>query len=59
MEEIIIKDRNFQKEDWELFFEFSMADSKMGPNDKDSSVLDMEMNPVTATDPTFGKWTDQ
>ena len=59
LEEIIIKDRNFQKEDWELFFEFSMADSKMGPNDKDSSVLDMEMNPVTATDPTFGKWTDQ
>ena len=31
----------------------------MDPNDKKSSVLAMEVNPVTAIDPFFCKWEDQ
>ena len=31
----------------------------MYPNDKKSSVLDMEVDPVTATEPFFWKWEDQ
>ena len=31
----------------------------MDPNDKKSSVLAMEVEPVTVTDPKFWKWADQ
>ena len=31
----------------------------MDPNDRENSVLAMEVNPVTATDPKFWKWVDQ
>ena len=31
----------------------------MDPNDKKISVLDMEVEPVTVTDPQFWKWGDQ
>ena len=31
----------------------------MEPNDKKRSVLAMEVEPVTATDPKFWKWADQ
>ena len=50
---------NYQKKDWELFFEFTMAAAHLDPNDKKSSVLAMEVGPVTATEPKFWKWTDQ
>ena len=36
-----------------------MAVEQMDPNDKKSSVLAMEVEPVTATDPKFWKWADQ
>ena len=32
-------DVNFIKEDWDLFFSFSMAEAQMDTNDKKSSVL--------------------
>ena len=32
---------NLIKEDWGLFFEFSMAAAQMDPNDKKSSILAM------------------
>ena len=50
---------NFIKEDWSLFLEFSMAAAQMDPNDKKSSILAMEVEPVTVTDPKFWKWSDQ
>ena len=53
MEEMMINDANRQIEDWDLFFEFAMADAQMDPNDKKSSVLAMEVDLVTATDPIF------
>ena len=31
----------------------------MDPNNKISSILDMEAEPVTVTDPKFWKWEDQ
>ena len=43
----------FQREYWELFFEFAMAEANMEPSDKKSSVPAMEVEPVTATDPKF------
>ena len=46
-------------EERELFFVFAMAAAQMDPNDKKSSVLAMEAEPVTATDPKFWKWVDQ
>ena len=46
-------DANFQKEDWELFFEFSMASAHVYPNKKKSIVLDMELEAFTTTDPIF------
>ena len=52
-------DVNYKKEDWDLFFEFSMAAVQMDPNDKKNSVLAMEVEPVTAKDPKFWKWADQ
>ena len=52
-------DVNFIKEDWDLFFEFSMTAAQMNPNDKKSSILAMEVEPVTFTDPIFLKWADQ
>ena len=52
-------DVNYIKEDWDLFFAFSMAEEQMDPNDKKSSVLSMEVEPVTVTDPKFWKWSDQ
>ena len=30
----------------------------MDPNDKKNSILAMEMEPVTVTDPKFWKWAD-
>ena len=36
-----------------------MAEAQMGPNYKKSSVLAMELEPVTITDPKFWKWADQ
>ena len=59
METMIITDVNFIKEDWGLFFEFSMAAAQMYPNDKKSSILAMELEPITVTDPTFWEWADQ
>ena len=56
---MIRTDVNFIKEDWGLFFEFSMAAAQMDPNDKKSSILAMEVEPVTVTDPKFWKWADQ
>ena len=52
---VIRTDVNFIKEDWGLFLEFSMAAAQMDPNWKKSSVLTMEVEPVTSTDPTFLK----
>ena len=49
----------FITEDRGLFFEFSMAAAQMDPNDKKSSILAMEVEPVTVTYPTFWKWADQ
>ena len=48
-------DVNFIKEDWDLFFEFSMEASNMEPNDKKISTLDIEVEPVIVTDPHFRK----
>ena len=56
---MMIIDVNIQKEDWELFLEFTMAAAQMDPSDNKSSVLAMEVEPVTATDPKFWKWSDQ
>ena len=56
---MIRTDVNFIKEDWGLFFKFSMAAAQMDPNDKKSIILDMEVEPVTVTDPKFWKWADQ
>ena len=50
---------NFIKEDWGLFLEFSMVAAQMDPNNKKSSILAMEVEPVTVTDPKFWKWVDQ
>ena len=50
---------NFIKEDWGLFFKFSMATAQMDPNDKKIRILAMEVEPVTVTDPEFWKWADQ
>ena len=50
---------NFKKEDWDLFFPFSMTAAQMDPNYKKCSVLAMEVEPVTVTDPKFWKWADQ
>ena len=49
-------DLNSKKYDWEVFFAFSMAAAQMEPNDKKNSVLAMEAEPVTATEPHFWKW---
>ena len=44
---------NCKINDWELLFKLSMAVAHMEPNYKKISVLDMEVEPVTATDPKF------
>ena len=54
MEEMMRIDVNCQREDWELFFSFAIVAAQMDQNDKNSSVLAMEVEPVTATDPKFG-----
>ena len=59
LEEMIITERNCQKEYWQLFFKFEMAAAQMDINDKKRSILDMEVETVTATDPKFWKWADQ
>ena len=59
MEEMMRTDVNFKREDWELFFAFLMAAAHMEPNYKKRSVLSMGVEPVTATDPKFYKWSDQ
>ena len=41
---------NFIKEDWGLFFEFSMEAAQMNPNDKKICILTMEVESVTVTD---------
>ena len=56
LEEMMIKEGHFQKEDWGLFFKFEMVTAQMEPNDKKSSFLAIEVEPVTATDPKFYKW---
>ena len=59
LEETMRNYENYQKEDWELFFEFSMAASKIYPKYKKSSVLAIDVEPVTATDTQFWKLEDQ
>ena len=54
----MINDDNCQKEDWELFFEFSMVAAQMDPNDKKISILNRNVDPVTATNPKNRKWSD-
>ena len=44
---------NYKKEDWDLFFAFSMTAAQMDPNDKKRVFLAMEVEPVTVTDPNF------
>ena len=41
-----------------FFLESTMAVAQMDPSDKKISVLAMEVEPVTATDPKFWKWAD-
>ena len=52
-------DVNYKLEDWDSFFAFSMVAAQMDPNNNKISFLDMEVEPVTATDPKFWKWSDQ
>ena len=52
-------DVNFIKEDLGLFFGFSMAAAQMDPNGKKISILAMEVEPVTVTDPILWKLADQ
>ena len=59
MEKMMRTDVNYKKEDWGLFFSFSMAAAQMDPNNKKISVLAMEVEPVTVTDPKFWKCSDQ
>ena len=59
MEKMIRTDVNFIKEDWSLFFKFSMAATRMYPNDKKISILAMEVEPFTVTCPKCWKWADQ
>ena len=59
MEKIIRTYVNFIKENWGLFFKFSLVAAQMDPNNKKSSILAMEVETVTVTDPTFCKWADQ
>ena len=55
MEEMMRKDANLQNEDWELFFWSAMTAAQMNPNNKKISVLNMEVDPVTDTDPNCRK----
>ena len=55
LEEMIRTYVNCLREDWDLFFKFAMAAAQMDPSDKKISVLAMEVEPVTATDPKFCK----
>ena len=57
-ETMIRTDVNFIKEDWSLFFQFSMEAAQMDPNDKKISILAMEVEPVTVIDPKFWKWSE-
>ena len=43
LEETMRTDSNPQKEDWELFFKFAMAEVQMDPNDKKSIFLAMKV----------------
>ena len=54
-----ITDVNCKKDDWVLFLIFSMAASLMDPNNKKSSFLAMEVEPVTVAYQKFWKWADQ
>ena len=54
----MINDDNCQKEDWELFFEFSMVEAQMDPYYKKISILDINVDPVTSTNPKNRKWSD-
>ena len=51
-------DVHYKKEDWDLFFAFSMAEAQMDPNDKKRIFLEVEVKPVTVTNPKFWKWAD-
>ena len=59
LETRIRTDVNLIKEDWGLFFEFSIAVAQMDPNDKNSSIFAMEVESVTVIDPKFWRWEDQ
>ena len=59
MEEMMITDVNCQIKYWELLFTFAMVAAQMDPNYNNSSVLDMDVEPVTAIDPKNCKWEDQ
>ena len=50
---MIRTDVNFIQDDWGSFFKFSMAAAQMNPNAKKSSILAMEVEPVTVTYPKF------
>ena len=56
---MMITDVTYTKDDWDLFFKFSMAAAQMDPNNKKSSVLAIEVEPVTVINSKIWKWADQ
>ena len=55
----MITDVNKKKEYCYLYLDFSIAAAQMDTNDKNISVVAMDVEPVSATDPEFWKWADQ
>ena len=54
MEEMLITYVNCKKDDWDLFFAFSMAAAQMYPNNLKISILAIEVEPFTSTVFFFG-----
>ena len=58
-EEIMRKYVNYKKEDWDLFFLFSMVAAQMGPNEKKNQCPDHGSGTSDRHRPNIWKWADQ
>ena len=49
---------NFQKDDWELFNKFVVSAGQVDDSYKKSSMMSLDMEPVTSTDEGSGNWVE-
>ena len=47
-----------EKRDWQQLYDFAMVATQEDPNNRGSSLVEFEVNAITAVDPAFDQWSE-